>query len=48
MANQFIFNGFGTKGVSLSPWAATQFCEFLINKKPLPNEIDIERFKTDL
>ncbi len=42
--NVFIFNGFGTKGVSLSPWASEQFCDFLLNNETLNEEIDVKRF----
>lgn len=42
--NLMIFNGFGTKGISLSPWAASQLCEFIIHKKPIHPEINVERF----
>ncbi len=40
----YIFNGFGTKGVSLSPWCATQLCEHIFNDQPIPAEIDVNRF----
>lgn len=40
-----IFNGFGTKGASLVPFWATHFIDFLIHKKPLDEDVDIQRFR---
>ena len=39
-----IFNGFGTKGVSLIPYFSMKFCEFLSNGKELPEEVNINRY----
>lgn len=39
-----IFNGLGTKGVLLAPFFAHQLCEWLVNKKPLEKEVNINRF----
>lgn len=39
-----IFNGLGTKGVSLGPYFAHKFAEFLEEGKPLNSEVDIKRF----
>ena len=39
-----IFNGFGTKGVSLIPYFSMKFCEFLSNGKELPEEVNISRY----
>jgi glycine/D-amino acid oxidase-like deaminating enzyme len=39
-----IFNGLGTKGVSLAPYFAVQFCEQLMNEANLDNEVDISRY----
>lgn len=39
-----IFNGMGTKGVSLTPFFAKQFVDYLSDKKPLLQEVDIQRF----
>ena len=39
-----IFNGLGTKGVSLSPYFAKQFVQFLLTRKPIDEEVDIHRF----
>jgi len=38
-----IFNGLGAKGVSLAPFLARHFVEFLHNEAPLMQEIDIVR-----
>jgi glycine/D-amino acid oxidase-like deaminating enzyme len=38
-----IFNGLGTKGVSLAPFFASQFCDFLEGRKELDPEVNIER-----
>lgn len=40
----FIFNGFGTKGVTLSPYFAQEFVEFLFEGKAINKEANIERF----
>ncbi|MEM9671248.1 MAG: FAD-dependent oxidoreductase [Bacteroidota bacterium] len=40
-----IFNGLGTKGVSLTPYFANQFVEFLLEQKPLDEEVNIQRFE---
>lgn len=39
-----IFNGMGSKGCSLAPWAAQQFTRYLLEAAPLLPEIDIKRF----
>ena len=39
-----IFNGLGSKGVSLAPYFAKQFVEFLVNGKELSPEVNINRF----
>lgn len=44
MNNVFIFNGLGTKGVSLAPYFANQFVESIINFKKLDNEVNINRY----
>ncbi|MEQ9404158.1 MAG: FAD-dependent oxidoreductase [Cyclobacteriaceae bacterium] len=38
-----IFNGFGTKGVSLTPYFATQFVDFLEGKEKIEREADVKR-----
>lgn len=40
-----IFNGLGTKGVSLAPYIGNELCEFLLYNKPIYMEININRFK---
>lgn len=42
--NVYIFNGFGTKGVSLAPYLAAHFVEFLNDKVSILDEISINRF----
>lgn len=39
-----IFNGMGSKGCSLAPWAAQQFVRHLLEATPLQPEIDIKRY----
>jgi glycine/D-amino acid oxidase-like deaminating enzyme len=39
-----IFNGLGTKGVSLAPYWAEELSQLIIDKKDLPKEVDIRRF----
>ena len=39
-----IFNGLGSKGVSLAPFFAKQFVDFLVNNKELHKEVNINRF----
>lgn len=39
-----IFNGLGTKGLSLAPYFAGQFADFLDGRKDLEREVNIERF----
>ncbi|MDI9357824.1 MAG: FAD-dependent oxidoreductase [Phycisphaerales bacterium] len=38
-----IMNGLGTKGVSLAPWLAIIFCDFLHRNKPIPDTISAHR-----
>jgi glycine/D-amino acid oxidase-like deaminating enzyme len=40
-----IFNGLGTKGVSLAPYFAQSFYDFLENNAEIDKEVSIERFK---
>ena len=45
LKNQYIFNGFGSKGVSLIPWCAQHFLAFLLDRQNALNpELDIQRF----
>ncbi len=39
-----IFNGLGSKGVSLAPFFANQFVDFLVKGKELYSEVNINRF----
>lgn len=39
-----VFNGLGTKGVSLAPYLIRQFCEFLEGGEPLIPEVSISRY----
>lgn len=39
-----VFNGLGTKGVSLAPYFANQFANFLINGTEIDEEVHIGRF----
>ena len=39
-----IFNGLGTKGVSIAPYFVVQFCEHLLGGRNLDNEVDINRY----
>ena len=39
-----IFNGFGSKGVSLVPFFGKQFVDFLVYQKELSTEVNINRF----
>lgn len=40
-----IFNGLGTKGVSLAPYFSKVFAEWLENSQPINKEVDIQRYK---
>ncbi len=42
--NVHVFNGLGTKGVSLSPFFAREMVDHLIDRKPISREVDIERY----
>jgi glycine oxidase len=44
-SNMFIFNGFGTKGLSLAPYFAEEFVAYLKGEKQLNHEINITRFE---
>jgi len=44
-ANVIIFNGLGTKGVSLAPYFSKVLTEWLENGLPLNKEVDIQRYK---
>ncbi|MBD3637231.1 MAG: FAD-binding oxidoreductase [Crocinitomicaceae bacterium] len=40
-----VFNGLGTKGVSIAPYYANMMFNYLVNNKDLDPEVDINRFK---
>jgi len=40
-----IFNGLGTKGVSLAPFFANNFCDYLETGKELDASVNINRFQ---
>jgi glycine oxidase len=42
--NASVFNGLGTRGVLIAPYAAPILYEHLTTQKPIPEEISIERF----
>lgn len=42
--NLFIFNGLGTKGVSLAPYFAMHLIDFLFSNENIMKEIDVKRF----
>ncbi|NNJ55786.1 MAG: FAD-binding oxidoreductase, partial [Bacteroidia bacterium] len=42
--NMYVFNGFGSKGVSLIPLLAKEFIDFVLNNAPLHPEVNINRF----
>lgn len=39
-----IFNGLGAKGVTLAPYFAKQFSEYLVNGKDVDNEVNVSRY----
>jgi glycine/D-amino acid oxidase-like deaminating enzyme len=42
--NMFIFNGLGTKGISLAPYFSKELLLHITENKPLDKEVDIARF----
>ncbi|GAB3343010.1 FAD-dependent oxidoreductase [Marivirga atlantica] len=42
--NMFIFNGLGTKGVSLAPYFAQSLTNYILNRNDLHNEVNINRY----
>lgn len=40
----YIFNGLGSKGVSLAPYYAQQFVNFLLAQQSLDESVDVERY----
>ncbi len=43
-SNVFVFNGLGTKGVTLAPHFASEMANYLTLQRPLSPEVDIQRF----
>lgn len=43
--NVHLFNGMGTKGISLAPYFANHFTQHLLQQTPLMAEVDIQRFQ---
>jgi len=43
--NMVLFNGMGSKGVSLAPWLADELIHHLEENKPLSVEVDLNRFE---
>lgn len=46
LPGMIIFNGLGTKGVSLSPYFSEVLIRWIENKIPLNKEVDMERYKS--
>ncbi len=46
LKNVVVFNGLGTKGVSLAPYFSQVLVRWLENGEPLNKEVDIERYKS--
>ncbi|MBS1487122.1 MAG: FAD-binding oxidoreductase [Bacteroidetes bacterium] len=44
--NLYLFNGLGTKGVTLAPYCAHIFANWLRGESELPQEVNIKRFKS--
>ena len=44
LKNFYVFNGFGTKGSLLIPYYCQQFADYILNKKHVPEKINISRF----
>jgi hypothetical protein len=44
--NVIIFNGLGTKGVSLAPYFSAQLCNWLLEEGKIQPEVNIVRFKS--
>lgn len=42
--NVSVFNGMGTKGISLAPYFAQHFTQHLLHQTPLMPEVDVQRF----
>ena len=44
IGNAYIFNGLGTKGVSIAPYFSVMFTNWLLGEGTLSSEVDIKRF----
>lgn len=44
--NLFVFNGLGSRGVMIAPYASEQLFNLIEEQKPLPSDMDIERFRS--
>ncbi len=42
--NLLIFNGLGAKGTALAPYFSAHLCNFIFDKKPLMQEVDIAKY----
>lgn len=42
--NAFIFNGLGTKGCSLGPFFAKQMCQYMVDGKPVEDDVSIRKY----
>ena len=42
--NMFIVNGMGSKAVSMAPLLTTEMVNYMLDKVPLPKEVDLSRF----
>lgn len=42
--NIYLFNGLGTKGVTLAPYFSRQLTDFMENGKPVNQQVDIKRY----
>lgn len=46
-SNLYIFNGFGTKGVSLIPYFANELIDNILQNTPISEDVKIQRIKKD-
>lgn len=45
-SNVYLFNGLGTKGISLAPYWSQQLTSLILNRKDLQDEVEIVRYST--
>ncbi len=43
-SSQYIFNGFGSKTVSMAPYFANHFCEYLLQEADLIKEVNVNQY----